>query len=119
MNKSDSWTSICKLQDIAPNTGVCAKFENQQVALFHIQSKSLHGQSQIRAISNYDPYSQANVLSRGLITEHDKRYYVASPLLKQQFCLETGHTNQDDDICIPTFSTRVDKGIVQIRTGMP
>jgi len=114
MNKSDNWTNICKLQDIAPNTGVCAKFEDQQVALFHIQSKNLQEHSQIRAISNYDPYSKANVLSRGLITEHDKRYYVASPLLKQQFCLETGNTNQDDDISVPVYRSRVNNGVIQL-----
>lgn len=114
MRSLENWIDICKLSDIAPNTGVCAKFKERQVAVFHIHSKSLHG-SKVKAISNLDPYSNANVLSRGLITEKEDRYFVASPLLKQQFCLETGATDQDDNIQIHTYDARIHDGLVQLR----
>ena len=30
----DQWSSICLLEDIAPDTGVCALYQGEQVALF-------------------------------------------------------------------------------------
>lgn len=52
---------ICKLNDIIPEGGVCALIEGKQVAVFRTKD------DQLFAIDNFDPFSNANVLSRGLI----------------------------------------------------
>lgn len=57
-----NWISICESTAIAPNTGVCAKVDDKQIAVFFSQrTNSLH------AISNFDPIGKANILSRGFL----------------------------------------------------
>lgn len=54
------WQTICPLTRIIPNTGVCALVNNEQVAIFRIGDE-------VFAIANYDPFSKAYVLSRGIV----------------------------------------------------
>ena len=79
------WNQVCQLDDIVPGTGVCALVGGKQVALFRPRNDE-----QVFAIDNMDPFAQANVLSRGLICEHDGELWVASPLKKQRFNLADG-----------------------------
>ncbi|QBG37180.1 nitrite reductase small subunit NirD [Litorilituus sediminis] len=111
------WVSVCKLADIEKNTGVCAEFNGEQVAIFHLYSDALASKSDVKAVSNFDPFAQANVLSRGLITEKDANFHIASPLLKQEFCLESGQCLQDEAVAIPTYQARINQGIVELREG--
>lgn len=69
------WTTVCKLDDILPGTGVCALVEQQQIAVFRPRNDE-----QVYAISNIDPFAQASVLSRGIVGEHQDDLWVASPL---------------------------------------
>ena len=69
----DTWTAICKLDEILPNTGVCALFNGEQVAVFHVDD----GAPQVYAIGNYDANSGAAVLSRGLVGNLGERIVVA------------------------------------------
>ncbi|WP_259337772.1 nitrite reductase small subunit NirD [Colwellia sp. RSH04] len=108
------WVAICQLSDIAKNTGVCAEFNGEQVAIFHLYSKALGEESEIKAVGNYDPFGKANVLSRGLITEKENSYRIASPLLKQEYCLTTGKCLQDESIVIPTYKARVKDSVVEL-----
>ncbi|MGO2477384.1 MAG: nitrite reductase (NAD(P)H) small subunit, partial [Pseudoalteromonas sp.] len=55
-----SWYNIGTLKDLVINSGVCAKINNQQVAVFHIPDE----QQSVFAISNFDPIGKANVLAR-------------------------------------------------------
>ncbi len=114
-----TWVDICPLSDIPKNTGVCADFNGQQVAIFHLnltQGCHQNGQgSAVKAVDNFDPFARANILSRGLITETDQAYFVASPLLKQQFCLDSGLCQQDESISIATYQARIADGVVQLR----
>ena len=50
-----NWTTVCDLDDIAPNTGVCALFDEQQVAIFRIGKTE-----QVYAIDNVDPFGRSN-----------------------------------------------------------
>ncbi|NRA20587.1 MAG: nitrite reductase small subunit NirD [Oceanospirillaceae bacterium] len=115
MTTSAQWIDICKILDIPKNTGVCAHLQGEQVAVFHIHSRSNGAESQVKAVSNFDPFAKANVLSRGLITELDEKYSIASPLLKQQFCLDTGKCQQDDSVSIPIYESRINNGFVQLK----
>ena len=72
------------LDDIVPNTGVCALANGRQVAMFRLDDDSLY------AIGNHDPFSRANVLSRGIVGDLKGEVVVASPVYKQHFSLATG-----------------------------
>ena len=102
------WMDICPLSEIAPNAGACALVEGQQVAIFRV------GESNIFAISNYDPFSKTFVLSRGIVGERNGIPKVASPIYKQNFSLLTGQCLDDETVSIPTFTARVVDQRVQV-----
>jgi len=105
-----SWTKVCELTDIAPDTGVCALVNNQQIAIFR-QAKT----NRVFAIDNYDPIGKANVLSRGLTAELNGKNFVASPLYKQHYCLETGTCLEDDSVSVDVYQVRNRGGVIEVR----
>ncbi len=78
------WNTVCAVDDILPNTGVCALVEDRHVAVFRV------GEADFYAIDNVDPKSGASVLSRGLVGNLGEHVVVASPLYKNHFDLATG-----------------------------
>ncbi|HEV2429913.1 MAG TPA: nitrite reductase small subunit NirD, partial [Burkholderiales bacterium] len=74
---------ICRVEDIVPDTGVCALVGGEQVAVFRVED-------QVYAVGNHDPFSGANVLSRGIVGDLKGELVVASPVYKQHFSLVTG-----------------------------
>lgn len=107
-----TWIDICSLEAIAPNTGVCALVEGQQVAIFRIGSED-----EVFAISNYDPFSKTFVLSRGIVGDRNGIPKVVSPIYKQNFNLITGQCLDDETLSIPTYRVRVVEGRVQVGVG--
>ncbi|GKW25663.1 nitrite reductase small subunit NirD [Pectobacterium polonicum] len=103
------WTTVCKLDDILPGTGVCALVDQQQIAVFRPRNDE-----QVYAISNIDPFAQASVLSRGIVAEHQDDLWVASPLKKQHFRLNDGFCLEDDAYSVAAYDTQVTNGNVQI-----
>ena len=91
---------ICRLDDILPDTGVCALVDGEQVALFRI------GDS-VFAIGNRDPFSGANVLSRGIVGDLKGELVVASPIYKQHFSLITGRCLEDESVSVPVYLASV------------
>ncbi|WP_246119368.1 nitrite reductase small subunit NirD [Aliikangiella coralliicola] len=108
MPSENLWTDICDIQDIPPNTGVCAQLNNQQIAIFY-----LHPEKKLKSIDNFDPIAKASVLSRGIVAEIDGKRVVASPLYKQHFCLDSGRCLQDDEIQVATYQVRMKDNKVQ------
>ena len=106
----ESWREVCDLSDILPNTGVCTLVNGQQVAVFRLGETDT-----VYALSNWDPFSRANVLSRGIVGDRAGRPKVASPIYKQSFCLKTGLCLDDDSVQIPAFEARVRGDSVEIR----
>jgi nitrite reductase (NADH) small subunit len=104
------WITVCPLDRIPPNTGVCALVSGQQVAVFHWKST----ESEVYAIDNYDPFSKAYVLSRGIVGDRNGVPKVASPIYKQNFSLQTGECLDDGSVAIATYPSRVVDGQVQV-----
>ncbi|MCW8332512.1 nitrite reductase small subunit NirD [Vibrio sp. SCSIO 43135] len=104
-----AFTKVCKIEDIIPGTGVCALVDGEQVAVFRPSQAE-----EVLAISNTDPFFQSNVLSRGLIVEHQGELWVASPLKKQRFNLSTGVCMEDEQFSVKAYKARVSKGSVEI-----
>lgn len=109
------WVQVCALRDILPGLGVCALIGGQQVAVFHVAG-------QVYAIGNHDPFTGANVISRGLTGSYSRggqtRLKVASPLLKNAFDLETGESLDDAGTSLPTYPVRVEGGEVWIGSAV-
>ena len=103
------WINVCQLNDITPKTGVCALVNGKQVAIFRPRDND-----ELFAIDNMDPFAKSNVLSRGLICEHDEQLWVASPLKKQRFNLVTGQCLENDVVSLATYKVRVNKDAVEI-----
>jgi nitrite reductase (NADH) small subunit len=103
------WINVCQLNDITPKTGVCALINGKQVAIFRPRDNE-----ELFAIDNMDPFAKSNVLSRGIICEHDEQLWVASPLKKQRFNLTTGQCLENDLVTLATYKVRVNKDAVEI-----
>jgi len=104
------WTTICKQDDLSPNAGTCAQFNDQQVAIFFCKRNA-----SIYAVSNFDPIGQANVMSRGIMGSVEDKTYVASPLYKQRFDLLTGECFESPEHSLKTYAVRVANDDVQLK----
>lgn len=103
------WVDICSIYEITPNTGVCALVAGEQVAVFRVGNEA-----DVFAISNYDPFSKAFVLSRGIVGDRNGITKVASPIYKQNFNLATGQCLDDETVSVPTLKARVVEDRVQV-----
>ena len=103
-----NWVAVCRLNDIVPNTGVCALVGGRQVAVFRLDDDRLY------AIDNHDPFSRANVLSRGIVGDIKGEVVVASPVYKQHFSLASGQCLEDPQVSVPVFPARLDGDMVLV-----
>lgn len=104
----DEWIAVCKLTDIVPDTGVCALVNGRQIAVFRLHDDSVY------AIDNLDPFSKANVLSRGIVGDLKGELVVASPVYKQHFNLVTGQCLEEAEVRVAVFPARVENGVIKI-----
>ena len=113
MTADQNWTNICALQDLPCDEvtdrihGVVTA-EETQVALFRTSDDAVY------AISNFDPFSEANVLARGILCSIGEQLAVASPVLKEHFDLSTGQCFEDENVSIATFPVKIADGNVLI-----
>ena len=107
--RSGTWVDVCALDQLTVDRGACALVDDHQVALFRVSPDDT-----IYAVSNYDPFSRAYVISRGIVGSRGDRPKVASPIYKQTFDLETGDCFEDPGVSLPTFPVRVVGGRVQV-----
>ena len=111
------WVDVCALDDIPFDAGVAALLDAgtpqpRQIALFRI------GDSQdIHAVANFDPFSGANVLGRGILCHIRGEPAVASPVLKQHFSLRDGRCFEDPEVSIPVYAVRVCDGRVLVASA--
>jgi len=111
-HSTTEWIDVCDIDVIAPFSGVAALVSGEQIAIFRIGSDN-----EVYAVSNYDPFSQAYVMSRGIVGDRNGVLKVASPIYKQSFSLMTGDCLDDPSRWLFTFPVRVVDNMVQI--GLP
>ncbi|MGV9428274.1 nitrite reductase (NAD(P)H) small subunit [Streptomyces sp. NPDC003656] len=78
------WIPVVPYADLVPGRGVALLLGGEQIALFRDRAGHLH------AVGNRDPFSGAQVMSRGLLGSRGATPVVASPMYKQVFDLKTG-----------------------------
>ena len=104
------WLDVCALEDIAPDTGECALVGGAQIALVRVGE----GDS-VYAIDNFDPFSKAYVLSRGIVGDRGGVPKVASPMYKQSSSLVSGECLDDASVRVAVYPTRVRGGRVELQ----
>jgi len=96
------WIPVCRLKDIVPNTGVCALVHGRQVAVFRLEDDRLF------ALEAFDPFSKANVLSRGIVGDLKGEIVVASPVYKHHFSLQSGQCLEEEGVRLEVFPVRLE-----------
>jgi nitrite reductase (NADH) small subunit len=107
------WVDVCALEDIVPQTGVCALLGRRQVAVFRTDADELY------ALSNFDPFSKAFVLSRGIVGDRGGVPKVASPVFKQNFDLRSGQCLDDPGVSVKSYPVRLRAGRVEVFIDVP
>lgn len=103
-----TYTTVCRLDQIEVEGGVAALVGGEAVAVFRTFD------DEVWAIANYDPFSRASVLARGIVGTRGDIWFVASPMHKQAFCLRTGQCLDDAAVRVPTYDVRVADGVVSV-----
>ena len=106
-----SQTVVCRYDVLLPERGVAALIGDVQIALFRTHDGSVF------AIGNQDPFSGANVMSRGIVGSRGDVQTVASPMFKQVFDLHTGVCLDDPSVSLPVFPVEVVDGQVMVNLG--
>ncbi|WOQ70548.1 nitrite reductase small subunit NirD [Microbacterium limosum] len=107
------WVRVCALTDLEPERGRAALVGGTQIALFLTHERRVH------AVSNYDPYSGAHVISRGIVGTRQNAPTVASPMYKQVFDLRTGScldTQGKEPRTLAVWPVAVQDGDVYVRS---
>jgi len=103
------WLDVCALDDIAPDTGECALVGGTQIALVRVGLGDA-----VYAIDNFDPFSKAYVLSRGIVGDRGGVPKLASPMYKQSFSLLSGECLDDASVRVCVYPVRVSGGRVEL-----
>lgn len=110
-SSSREWAPVCPLDRLPRGGGVAAMVDGWQVAILRTDDGAVH------AIDNRDPFTHANVLSRGIVGTRQGVATVASPLRKQRFALDSGRCLDDPAVAVVVHEVRLADGWVQVRLG--
>ncbi|TDW15238.1 nitrite reductase small subunit NirD [Kribbella kalugense] len=102
---------VCGYDALLPERGVAALLGDVQIALFRTHD------GEVFAIGNQDPFSRANVMSRGIVGSRGDVPTVASPMFKQVFDLRTGVCLDDPEVSVPVYRVDVVDGQVVVGPG--
>ena len=108
--QAKTWSPVCSVDDIVPNTGICALVNDRHVAIFYV-AEAAEG---LFAIDNIDPNVQASVLSRGLVGNLGERIVVASPIYKHHFDLRSGECLEAPEHSVAAYPVRVENSTVLV-----
>lgn len=108
VHKELEWHDACVIDEVAPGTGLAVSVGDEQIAIVRTQGGFL------AALSNFDPFSKAFVIARGIVGDRGGVPKITSPIYKQSFCLESGECLEDKNIRLAVFPTRVWNGRIQI-----
>ena len=111
-----TWHEVCPLDDLSPERGVAAFLDGVQVALFRTHDDHVY------AVQQLDPYSAANVMSRGIVGSRGDVPTVASPMYKQVFDLRTGECLDavgKDTLPLRCYPVGLLDGVVRVAVPAP
>jgi nitrite reductase (NADH) small subunit len=106
---STVWFFACNVNDVPLNGGVCVKYNDEQIALFHFSRRN-----EWYATQNECPHRMQMALSRGMIGTQGDEPKVACPFHKKTFSLKTGECLTGDECALKTYPVKVQEGKVFI-----
>jgi NAD(P)H-dependent nitrite reductase small subunit len=106
--RSQTWTRVCRLEHIDVEGGVTALVGGVAVAVLRTHD------DHVFALANYDPFSKASVLGRGIVGTRGDIPFVASPTYKQAFALRDGHCLDDAAVRVLAYDVQVTAGVVLV-----
>lgn len=102
-NNTMAWQKVCTKADLVEFSGVAAWLETAegpaQVAIFYLPGKG----DELYALDHLDPFSNANVIARGIVGDLKGNAVVASPIYKQHFRLDDGQCLEDEGVKLHTW----------------
>ena len=104
---SAQWYCVCPLTAVPSHTGVTALVNGEQIAVFRVGER-------LYALDNHDPFSGANVISRGIIGDKAGVLKVASPVYKQSFALEDGRCLDDENVRLRVWPIRANGETIEV-----
>ena len=114
LEEAPDWLDVCALDDITPDTGVAALLGGRQIAIVRVGDGD-----QVYAVDNFDPFSHAFVIARGIVGDRGGIPKIASPIFKQNFDLRTGQCLDDPAVRLTAYAVRVADGRIQIAAPAP
>lgn len=108
--ETNTWFAACRAEEVPSNGGVCVKYGDEQIALFHFARRN-----EWYATQNECPHRKQMALSRGMIGAQGDEPKVACPFHKKVFSLKTGECLGDES-CehIRIYQVKVEDGTVYI-----
>jgi nitrite reductase (NADH) small subunit len=103
------WLDVCALDDITPDTGVAALLGGRQIAIVRVGEGD-----EVYAVDNFDPFSRAFVIARGIVGDRGGVPKIASPIFKQSFDLRTGQCLDDPVVRLTSYAVRIVGGRIQL-----
>lgn len=105
-----TWFKACRVEDVPENGGVCVKYGEEQIALFHFARRGEWYASQ-----NQCPHRQQMALSRGMIGTQGPEPKLACPFHKKTFSLVDGRClSGEDEYSIQVYPVKVEDNVVYI-----
>ncbi|MEP7050480.1 MAG: nitrite reductase small subunit NirD [Pseudomonadota bacterium] len=108
LSEDADWQDVCAIDDVLPGTGAAALLDGQQIAVIRTRD------GRLAALSNFDPFSNAFVIARGIVGDRGGVPKIASPIYKQSFSLETGECLDDASVRLTVFPVRTAAGRIQV-----
>ena len=106
-----TWVPVCRVTQLPVDGGAAALVGGEQVAVFRTFG------DEVFALGNTDPFTGANVISRGIVGTRGEVPVVASPMHKQAFDLRTGLCLDDAAYRVPAYAVRVVDDVIEVRAG--
>lgn len=97
------WFAACNTDDVPNNGGVCVKYGDEQIALFHFTRRK-----EWYATQNLCPHRQQMALSRGMLGSENGEPKIACPFHKKTFSLNTGECLNAEECSIKTYPVKVE-----------
>jgi len=105
-----TWFAACKTDEVPANGGVCVKYGDEQIALFHFSRRG-----EWYATQNQCPHKEQMALSRGMIGTLDGEPKIACPFHKRTFSLVDGRCmHEGENARITTYPVKEENGLVYI-----
>ena len=109
--KTLSKTDVGHISDFPLNLGTCVLVNDRQIAVFRLETEQTW-----YAVQNLNPQNQRTVLSRGITGDIEGTPFVACPLHKYRYALDSGKCLTDDSYSLETYTVEVKDDRVYIES---